>query len=210
MFRRKNGDKAQIATLRNELAFMRKRLDDADRVKLELLNRVSTVADMSSQVEELTQRTAHAEATLAERDAAEVAREAKRRAAETDASAKSSADIEELRARLDEMSASVSTLEVRMTSISSELANQLGELSNDLEVLIDRAGRDADESANGVGVDIDSLKESLAARIDEQIGDAIDGVATSTERLAAEQARYQIQFRQDLAELADRLRRPAR
>jgi hypothetical protein len=30
----------------------------------------------------------------------------------------------------------------------------------------------------------------------------------SAERLAAEQARYQIQFRQDLAELADRIRRP--
>jgi hypothetical protein len=30
----------------------------------------------------------------------------------------------------------------------------------------------------------------------------------SAERLAAEQARYQIQFRQDLAELAERIRRP--
>ena len=39
---------------------------------------------------------------------------------------------------------------------------------------------------------------------------AIEAVQQSTERLASEQARYQIQFRQDLAELAERLRRPAR
>ena len=39
---------------------------------------------------------------------------------------------------------------------------------------------------------------------------AIEAVQSSTERLAAEQARYQIAFREDLAELAERLRRPAR
>ena len=36
----------------------------------------------------------------------------------------------------------------------------------------------------------------------------MDDVLGSTERLAAEQARYEIQFRADLAELAERLRRP--
>jgi len=44
----------------------------------------------------------------------------------------------------------------------------------------------------------------LADRLDAAIDDVLD----TTERLAAEQARYEIQFRADLAELAERIRRP--
>ena len=47
----------------------------------------------------------------------------------------------------------------------------------------------------------------LEARITERLDAAIDDVLDSTERLAAEQARYEIQFRADLAELAERVRR---
>ena len=41
-----------------------------------------------------------------------------------------------------------------------------------------------------------------------EIGNDIEPMHASAEHLAAEQARYQIQFRQDLAELAERSRRP--
>ena len=47
----------------------------------------------------------------------------------------------------------------------------------------------------------------LANQVNE-IGSDIEPIQAGAERLAAEQARYQIQFRQDLAELAERLRRP--
>ncbi len=49
----------------------------------------------------------------------------------------------------------------------------------------------------------------LEARITERLDAAIDDVLDSTERLAAEQARYEIRFRADLAELAERIRRPS-
>ena len=66
------------------------------------------------------------------------------------------------------------------TSTSTELANQISELSGDVDAL----GGDTPPS--------DEVVEELR---DAQI------------RLASEQARYQIAFRQDLADLADRLRR---
>lgn len=102
-------------------------------------------------------------------------------------------DVAVMRTEIAEMAESVSTLDRRMTNVSMELANQLTELSNDLEVLLlaaDDEGDEGDEAA--------------------VVGLAIEAVQKSTERLASEQARYQIQFRQDLAELAERLRRPTR
>jgi len=81
----------------------------------------------------------------------------------------------------------VGAIESRVNQVSLELTNQLTELSGD----IDRAGAHADPS---------DLLDDLVARLDEVTG--------GQERLANEQARYAIQFREDLAELADRLRRP--
>ena len=42
----------------------------------------------------------------------------------------------------------------------------------------------------------------------KETGIELDDVRDNAERLALEQARYEIQFRKDLAELAERLRRP--
>ena len=99
-------------------------------------------------------------------------------------------DVAVMRTEIAEMAESVATLDRRMTNVSMELANQLTELSNDLEVLLLAADNEGDEAA--------------------VVGLAIEAVQKSTEQLASEQARYQIQFRQDLAELAERLRRPTR
>jgi hypothetical protein len=68
----------------------------------------------------------------------------------------------------------------RITSISTELANQITELSGELD---------------GLGG-----KEAPTDEIVDELRDA-------QLRLAGEQARYQIAFRQDLADLADRLKR---
>jgi hypothetical protein len=54
------------------------------------------------------------------------------------------------------------------------------------------------------------LQQRIDEEIDAKLGIELDEVRTSAERLAMEQARYEIRFRQDLAELADRIRRPAR
>src|SRR6056297_284732 len=108
--------------------------------------------------------------------------------------------LEGLRSQLEAVTNRMDALDLRVTNVSTELANQLTELSNDIEQLARQPAADG-ESAT---VDPDELEAKLAERLDV----AIDEVHDSTERLAAEQARYQIQFRQDLAELAERLRRP--
>jgi predicted nucleic acid-binding Zn-ribbon protein len=85
-----------------------------------------------------------------------------------------------MRARVQRLSDRLDQIDERITSISTELANQLTELSGDVEAL---AGNHP--PSDGVVTEIRDAQE----------------------RLANEQARYQIAFRQDLAELAERLRR---
>jgi hypothetical protein len=84
-----------------------------------------------------------------------------------------------------------------------ELANQLTELGRDIDEL-NRRTTEADADGDATAIDTAELE----ARITERLDAAIDDVLDSTERLAAEQARYEIQFRADLAELAERIRRP--
>ncbi len=111
--------------------------------------------------------------------------------------------IVELRAQLDALAEQTMSIDARVTGVSMELANQLTELGRD----IDELNRRSTEAASGAGADeIDTAE--LEARINQRLDTAIDDVLDSTERLAAEQARYEIQFRADLAELAERLRRP--
>jgi DNA repair exonuclease SbcCD ATPase subunit len=82
----------------------------------------------------------------------------------------------------------LSVLDQRVSSIGTELANQISEL----------------------GRDIDSLAEHTPAEVagggvNDQV---ITALRESQVRLAAEQARYEIAFREDLAALAEQLRKP--
>jgi uncharacterized protein YhaN len=78
----------------------------------------------------------------------------------------------------------LAALDDRVTSVSTELANQLTELGHDIDALTNRPGGD--------GVDT----EALASVREGQV------------KLANEQARYQIAFREDLARLAQEVKRP--
>lgn len=105
-------------------------------------------------------------------------------------------EILELRSLLSEQSAQISSnrvtsesvadrlsgLETRVSGMGSELARQLHELGDEIEQLSKRAEDD------GVAEIIATLKATQV-------------------RLASEQARYEITFRQDLAQLADQLLR---
>ena len=108
-----------------------------------------------------------------------------------------------LRTRLGELELQTTSIDDRVTNVSMELANQLSELGRDLDELNRRS---SERAAEGSTADVDTAE--LEARLAERLDAAIDDVLDSTERLAAEQARYEIQFRADLAELAERLRRP--
>jgi tetrahydromethanopterin S-methyltransferase subunit G len=79
-------------------------------------------------------------------------------------------------------------LDQRVSSIGTELANQISELGRDIDSLAEHAPA---EVASGA-----VSEEVITALRDSQV------------RLAAEQARYEIAFREDLANLAEQLRKP--
>ena len=90
------------------------------------------------------------------------------------------AEIERLVSRIEHIGERLDEVDRRISSISTELANQITELSGDIE--------------------------SMGART-PPTDEIVDELRDAQTRLAGEQARYQIAFRQDLADLADRLRR---
>ena len=91
------------------------------------------------------------------------------------------ADLDILRARVQRLSDRLDAVDARITSISTELANQLTELSGDVESL---------------------------AKEHPPTDDIVMEIRDAQVKLANEQARYQIAFRDDLADLAERLKRP--
>lgn len=122
------------------------------------------------------------------------------------------AEIDELRARLHELTSQIASLassqtatssqlddvvtrlgslDARITQVGSEVTHQLGELSGDIDAL---------------GRRTESLNDTIAHL--EHLPDVVEEVRTDQVRLANEQARYEIAFRQDLAEITDRLQRP--
>ena len=92
------------------------------------------------------------------------------------------AELEAVRTQIARLTVRLEALDRRITTISTELANQLGELSDDIDTLGKRSEADAIDEATLV-----ELRDAQT-------------------RLAGEQARYQIAFRQDLAEIAERWR----
>ena len=100
------------------------------------------------------------------------------------------ADLDSLRAdltgRVEALAQRLESIDGRITSISTELANQLTELGHDIDALA-------------------NLPSNARAAIEESV---LADLRDSQSRLANEQARYQIAFREDLAALAERLKRP--
>ena len=92
----------------------------------------------------------------------------------------SDADLDILRARLQRLTDRLDEVDARITSISTELANQITELSGDVESI---------------------------AKEHPPTDDIVTEMRDAQVKLANEQARYQIAFREDLAALAERLRR---
>jgi hypothetical protein len=93
------------------------------------------------------------------------------------------ADVEAIRGQIARLTVRLEALDRRITTTSTELANQLGELSDDIETLGKRS-------------EVETIDEATLAELRD-----------AQTRLAGEQARYQIAFRQDLAEIAERWRR---
>ena len=104
----------------------------------------------------------------------------------------------------------VGALQQRVASVGTELTNQLSELSGEIDTLQARPDPTAAIAAVGeLRGDLGGLQanvDDLATAV-QGVEDGADGLRTGQERLANEQARYQIAFRDDLASLADQLAR---
>ncbi|MFM1752938.1 MAG: hypothetical protein RL119_1900 [Actinomycetota bacterium] len=86
-----------------------------------------------------------------------------------------------------EISIRLEAAESRITQVGSELTNQLNELSGDIETVEQRTKQ--------------------LAEVTSEIPAEIDLVRRDQEELAQEQARYQIAFRQDLADAIEMLQK---
>jgi hypothetical protein len=193
LFKKRVTDPDEIARLKAEIASMSARLQAADEAKNELdstVHRLVTRLETSTPPPPEPPHTspdALPDAPTVDPDEidklnAKIERLSARLDEAPDVSqpAVDPAELEQLTARIERIGERLDEVDQRISSISTELANQITELSGDIEAL------GANEPPT-----------------DEIVGELRDAQT----RLAGEQARYQIQFRQDLAELADRLRR---
>jgi uncharacterized phage infection (PIP) family protein YhgE len=170
--------------------------DELARQVAELSERATAHAEMSGQLGELTERITELQAQGAQADEG---RAGLALGAAAGAPHGDHARHEAQLAALDELSQRMATteaeatrarehaaqLEQRLTHMGTELTNQLGELSRELDSL---AARPLD--GGGAPVDPEMLETLRAGQV----------------KLAAEQARHEITFREDLAAIAEQLR----
>lgn len=197
----KTAKQQDLDTLQAELAALRERLEAAEAAKRSLEERLSTLDTATRQ---LAQKPAPPPdpALVARVDT--IAGKVMVIEQSTAQAATSLADIAQLAERLAANDAAVranteqlGALEQRITSVSIELANQINELGSDIDAL---AALPAGSPAGG------SEPGSLSTLSDE----VLDALRSAQVRLASEQARYEIAFREDLAALAEQVRRAAR
>jgi hypothetical protein len=112
-----------------------------------------------------------------------------------------SADVQALSTHLARLDERLAAVDRRVTVVSTELANQLTEISSDIEAL-DRAVHDGAEGDDG-----DGRHDGDVAPIPAIDDELLEQLRDAQARLANEQARYQIAFRDDLARLAETLKR---
>ena len=108
------------------------------------------------------------------------------------------AEVDALRTLVNEQTARIDAGATHNRSV----ADRLG----DIEARVTGLGAELSRQLHELGTDIDELSK----RVDnDTTAQAVDALKAAQIRLATEQARYEITFRQDLADLADQLlRRP--
>lgn len=137
------------------------------------------------QREEATQALAELRAELAQLREQLTAADAERAVVDARLTSLAQTSTDQINALAHSSTEQIATLHLRLQSVSTELANQLSELGHDIDALA------AEQHTGGSAVD----------------GEAIEALRAGQVRLANEQARYEIAFRADLAELAERVRR---
>ena len=193
-------DPAEVTALQATLDSVQQRLDAAEHAKELLDARVvilnettSLLTSRSQEIDEMTQRMAEVEVL-------------KRQVAQLDVVNAKLISLESLNPKIVDLTERVNataadaksakefstSLNERVSNISREFANQLSELSKEMDQLSNRP----------------TEQPTVAAPEPAVTEDMIEQLHDSQVRLANEQARYEIAFRQDLALLADQVRRP--
>jgi hypothetical protein len=181
LFKKRAKEPTEIDRLREEITLMAARIDATDAVKQQLgaqVQGIVTRLDEPPPIPPPPPPTVHPDEFRAL--VSRVSELGSQLAAEPEPAAPTVApeQLEEVGARVERLAERIEQVDARITAVSSELVNQITELSGDMETL-GKPGSDAE------------MVERLR---DTQL------------KLANEQARYQIAFRQDLAALADFLR----
>ena len=187
LFKKRSNEPSEIDLLREEITLMAARIDATDAVKQQLGAQVQglvTRLDEPPPIPPPPAPTVHPDEFRAL--VSRVSELGNKLAQEVEPAAPTVApeQLEEVGARVERLAERIEQVDGRITAVSSELANQLTELSRDMEAL-GTAGSDSE---------VDEVVEVVERLRDTQL------------KLANEQARYQIAFRQDLAALADFLR----
>ena len=115
--------------------------------------------------------------------------------------------VEEQRARLADLAMVATSLHGEDDTVRS----QLGQVAERMSALDGRVGQISQELVNQLdelGGELDALGRAVEANDVSEIRTKLDDLSSGQARLANEQARYEIKFREDLAEVAERLRRP--
>ena len=204
-----------IATLRDELDEMNARLDASEQIRRLLEERFKALDATTASLAERTGALDHVTERMAEVEVL------KRQVAQLDVVNAKISSLDGLNGKLTELAERVAissddarqakdqaaSLHERISNVSTELANQLGELSREIDVLA------ADGAANSRVADKQAPTSAMPppAPIFEPSQtmptELVDQLRHSQVRLANEQARYEIAFRQDLAMLAEQVRR---
>ena len=194
-------DPAEVTAMQEAMAALTLRLDASEQAKEVLEARVlvlnettNSLTARSHELDEMTQRMAEVEVL-------------KRQVAQLDVVNAKLISLESLNPKIVDLTERVNasaadaksakeygtTLNERVSNISREFANQLTELSREMDQLTNRPTHEP---------------APIAAAEPAVTEDMIEQLHDSQVRLANEQARYEIAFRQDLAMLADQVRRP--
>jgi len=191
-------DPAEVAALRAELTEVRTRLEQSLDQRAMLEAHVIQLDATTHAINSRTQALDDVTMRLAEVDVL------KRQVAMIDVVNAKISSLDHLNGKLTELAQQVvasndearhtkeqvATLNQRIASVSTELVNQIGELSNELDALAKRP-----------------LPDPIMIPQQTVSDDVVSALKEGQVRLANEQARYEIAFRQDLATLAEQVRR---
>jgi chromosome segregation ATPase len=119
----------------------------------------------------------------------------------------------------EQMAASIAALTAEIESLRNQLTQQVSDVASatgttsallsrvaSIETSVSNLGSELSRQLHELGSDLENLSRSS----DNDMTATIDQIRSSQVRLASEQARYEIAFRQDLAGLAEEIRRQTR